>query len=802
MVAKINLLLLLALVSFSSFCQDRPNRIRQEKFSITGKLFNLETREPLPGASIFISDLKQGFIADSLGRFVIRELTAGHHVLEFTHTGFGSRVEHIDLRNDLNLEIGLSSVILENEEVIVTGVSGLTSARRSPVPVKTIRKSELLQTASTNIIDAIARVPGVAQLTTGPAISKPFIRGLGYNRVVVVNEGVRQEGQQWGDEHGIEIDEMSVGRIEIVKGPASLMYGSDAIAGVVSFQSHTPVADGQVRGNIYSQFQTNARLYALHGTVSGNRNGFNWNLYGTYKSAGDYRNKYDGRVLNSRFNEKNFGGYIGLNKSWGYSHLIASTFNQESGMVEGDREAGTGNFLLFTGTSLERVATEEDLSSRDMFVPYLHTRHNRLVWDNSFATGRSRVKLNLAYQQNHRKEFGDPENPGEPELFFDLETVTYRLHWQLPEIKEWHTTLGVNGMWQRNQNMAEEVLIPEYDLFDAGFFVFAQRFFSRTTLSGGLRYDTRSLDTDEFSDGGDIRFKHLDRVFSNFSGSVGISHEISNAFSLKANIARGFRAPTVAELSSNGTHEGTNRYEYGDETLDSETSFQADLGFEFSSEHFHTGVSFFHNSVSDFIFYRRLASALGGDSLVDVDGEFIPAFQFGQQDARLAGFELMFDVHPHPLDWLHFENRLSFVRGRFGQAIDGSRNLPLIPAARLLSELRGDFAKPCESIRDLYARVEFDYTFRQENAFTGFGTETATDGYALWNLGWGGHVKKKTSKRNLFSLHFSVSNLFDKNYQSHLSRLKYTAVNDATGRMGVFNMGRNFSVKLNVPFGN
>lgn len=770
------------------------------KVSLRGTIKDAATGSILPGASVYLADDKIGSIADASGKYSISNIPPGHHVVEISHTGYSTLVEHIELTTDIEKDFVLSPVVLENQGVIVTGVSNATSIRKTPVPVTSVRKQDLLQTTSSNIIDALTHIPGVSQLSTGPAISKPFIRGLGYNRVVTVNDGVRQEGQQWGDEHGIEIDEMSVNKVEVLKGPASLMYGSDALAGVVHFITNNPAAEGTVKGSLLTNYQSNNGLIGLNGNIAGNKNGFNWNAYGTYKSAGDYRNKYDGRVLNSRFNEGNFGGYAGLNKSWGYSHLIFSRFNQKIGMVEGDRDDATGRFLLFTGSPLERISTTADLDERSLFVPFQHIKHTRLVSDNNFAINKSRLKINLAYQNNQRKEYGNPEDVAEEELFFDLKTFNYNIQWQLPEMKEWHTSFGVNGMQQSNRNRAEEVLIPEYNLFDAGVFVYTQRFFKKATLSGGLRYDHRSVDSKAFADGADVKFTAFKRTFSNISGSIGISAEPSDKVTLKANIARGFRAPTLAELGSNGAHEGTNRYEYGDQTLQSETSLQFDAGIDLNYEHFSLGISAFYNRMNRFIFYNKLQSVMGGDSLVNVDGEDLPTFRFNQHDASLAGIEASLDIHPHPLDWLHFENTFSFVRGRFEEAIDGSENLPLIPAARLVSELKADFRKAGHLFSNLYFKLEADQTFAQNNPFTGFDTETRTDGYLLLNAGLGADILNK-AKKTVCSVHMGVSNITDKAWQNHLSRLKYTAENLVTGRTGVFNTGRNFSIKLNIPFG-
>ena len=795
----------LVLLSFSVPAQNNFITINEEKpidpitkVTLTGRIMDAKTGELLPGASVYFADDKIGTLADANGKYSLSNIPSGHHVIEITHAGYATLVVHLELNSDMERDFKLSSVVVENQGVIVTGVSGATSIRKTPVPVTSIRKTALLQSSSSNIIDALSHVPGVSQLSTGPAISKPFIRGLGYNRVVVVNEGVRQEGQQWGDEHGVEIDELSVGRVEVLKGPASLMYGSDAIAGVINFITHTPVAAGTMKGNLLSNYQSNNGLLAINGNIAANKNGLNWNLYGTFKSAGDYKNKYDGKVLNSRFNEKNFGGYIGINKSWGYSHIIFSRFDQRIGLIEGERDNASGKFLLFSGTPIERVATKADLDTRDLFVPQQRVQHNKFILDNNFAINKVRLKINLGYQNNQRQEFGNPEDSREKSLFFDLKTINYNMQLQLPERKEWHTTIGINGMRQTNENKGEEVLIPAYTIFDIGGFVYLQRLFKKATLSGGLRFDNRSVNSKELKDGGTTKFNAFTRSFSNFSGSVGISVEPGDAITLKANIARGFRAPALAELASNGAHEGTNRYEYGNQTLGSETSLQLDGGLELNYAHFSFAASAFYNRMNDFIFYRKLESVSGRDSLVNLNGDFIPAFKFDQQNAKLYGIEGSVDIHPHPMDWLHFENTISFVRGRFDKSIDGSSNLPLIPAARLISELRGDFKTTGKTFHGLYAKIEADNTFSQKHPFSGYDTETATPGYTLLNAGVGADILG-TKKQTVFSLHFAINNISDIAYQNHLSRLKYTAENLVTGRNGVFNTGRNFSVKLNIP---
>ncbi|HJU46015.1 MAG TPA: TonB-dependent receptor, partial [Chitinophagaceae bacterium] len=638
------------------------------------------------------------------------------------------------------------------------------------------------------------------QIATGPAISKPSIRGLGYNRVVVVNDGIRQEGQQWGDEHGIEIDEYNVSKAEILKGPASLMYGSDALAGVVNIISILPAPDGMIRGNVFGTYQTNNRLRGTHLDIGGNHNGFIWGVYGSYKAAADYKNKYDGYVFNSKFNERDLGGYIGLNKQWGFSHLYVSNFDQRLGLVEGDRDDATGQFLKLVdngGAEEETIASGKDFTTTDPFVPSQRIQHFKIAADNSFNVGNDRLTLLVGYQRNQRQEFGNVLEPAEKELFFDLNTVNYNVQYHFAENNDWKTTIGVNGMQQSNKNKGEEALIPEYSLFDIGGFVYTQKRIDQLTLSGGLRFDNRSIDSKELEDGGDIKFPGFTKNFSNVSGSVGLSYEAGKQVTLKFNVARGFRAPSIPELASNGAHEGTNRYEYGSQDLKSETSFQVDGGIELNTEHVSLAANVFYNAINNFIYYRKLEAAGGGDSVLLDGSDELYAFRYDQHNAHLYGGEMNLDIHPHPLDWLHIENTFSYVRGTLSEKQDGSKNLPFIPAARLINDIKGEFANNGKTFRHIYIKAELDNMFAQNDPFTGYNTETRTSGYSLFNAGIGSDIVCKG--KTLFSLHFAALNIGDVAYQNHLSRLKYTAENMVTGRTGVYNMGRNFSVKLNVP---
>ncbi len=794
---KLSFVIASLLLTIAGFSQ--TNTAKRTFASLTGKITD-STGAPLAGASIFLYDIRRGTTTDPSGNYTLGALAQGRYVAEITYSGYRTIVETVSVSGATEQNFTLHASVTEQEGVTVTGVSTATSIRRTPQPVVVLKRSQLVAISSTNIINTLTRIPGVNAVTTGPAISKPFIRGLGYNRVLTINDGVRQEGQQWGDEHGIEIDDYSVQRAEVLKGPASLIYGSDALAGVINLQTQLPVPEGTIHAEVLGEYQSNNRLRGTYGNIAGTKNGFSWGVYGSYKGAEDYKNKYDGYVFNSKFYNKNVGGMLGYSGGWGHSYVLVSNFNQHVGLVEGARDSATGRFIKDLPGGNQAITSGNDFHNLDMQVPYQHIRHFKAVSDNSFNLGRSRLDATVSYQQNQRQEFGDPDAPDAYGLWFNLKTINYSLRLNLPYTGNWKTSIGLNGMHQTNENKGIEFLIPAYNLNDVGGYVFTQYTKGKWSASGGLRYDNRHLDSKSLTENGDQKFKAFTKSFSNVSGSAGITYQASNALTLKLNAARGFRAPALAELATNGAHEGTNRYEVGDNNLKSETSLQGDVGIELNTNHITFGISGFYNHIQNFIFYENVLNRLGSDSILiePGTGDAFNVFKFSQRSANLYGVEANLDIHPHPLDWLHFENTFSYTHAQFAEAIDGTKNVPLIPAARLLSNLRGNFLPKGKTFRNLYASVESDYTARQNRPFTGFDTETATDDYELINAYLGTDVVGKNG-HTIFSIHLSGLNLADVAYQNHLSRLKYADVNYTTGRQGVFNMGRNFGIKVNVP---
>lgn len=778
--------------------------------NLTGNITDQATGEPLIGVTVAFSDLKRSAFTNNLGQFQFKNLSAGNFLIEVRYVGYQTQTHRIVVKGDMTLDFRLQDAVTEINEVVITGTTHATELRKHPIPVATIDNLALTRVSSSNLIDAIAKKPGLSQISTGGGISKPVIRGLGYNRIITLYNGLRQEGQQWGDEHGIEIDEFSVERVEVLKGPGSLIYGSDALAGVINFLTPNPLPSGEIHGSATLNYQTNNGLLGASLSNSGNLGGFNWLLRGSAKEAANYQNRYDGRVWNSGFQERNLNGYFGWNKDWGFSHFNFSTFNQKIGLVEGDRDS-LGRFLklvvLNDSTVEEQPATEEDLKGYDLHIPKQAIGHARLSNTTNLFFGRYNLEFSLGFQQNTRKELGDPLNEQFAGLQFLLNTWNYNAKLVLPENNRWRTTIGLTGMAQTNRNKGIEALVPAYNLFDIGSYAVVEKAFGKLNLSGGLRYDHRNVQARALYvnlEGGltetqtnVVKFPGYDSDYAGVTGSIGGAYNFDKRFTVKLNTARGFRAPNIAEAGSNGRHEGTLRYEIGDPKLKPEFSLQTDLGLFFNSEHFTTEISVFYNKIDHYIFAQKLLNTAGNDSIVDLTDP-VPAFRFVQGDAYLFGGEISFDLHPHPLDWLHIENSFSWVRGVQQNQPDSTRNLPFIPAARLRSELRADIKKVGRNIRNGFVFVEGICTFNQNHYYSAFGTETATPGYFLLNAGFGGSFTN-AKKREICKVFIIADNLLDVGYQSHLSRLKYAPQNVATGRNGVFNMGRNVSLRLFLP---
>lgn len=680
---------------------------------------------------------------------------------------------------------------LQLNELTVTGVTGDTKLKHVTAPVSIVSPQVLRTTASTNVIDAISHQPGVSQLTTGGSISKPIIRGLGYNRVVVMSDGVRQEGQQWGDEHGVEVDGNSVNSVEILKGPASLMYGSDAMAGVVILHQQPTLAEGEMKANVTSEYQTNNGLFAYHLQMAGNQKGFVWDASFSDKMAHAYKNKYDGYVPGSQFRERAGRLMLGVNKGWGHSRLTWTAYHLTPSIIEGERDAQTGELEHEDGWTGHQYSKS---------LPFQQVKHYKLVWDNSLNLSSGYLKALIGYQQNRRQEF--EESMDDYELYFKLHTLTYDLRYVTNEFDGWKLSTGIGGMYQKSGNEGEEYLIPDYRLFDFGLYATAtKQLGDRWTLNGGVRYDHRHLHGYELMEDDELRFTDFSRHFNGLTGSIGAVLNVSDNLNLKMNIARGFRTPNMSELASNGVHEGSVRYELGNQQLKSEYSLQADLGLDFTSRYVSAQLALFANRINNYIFTHRVA---------EEKEEGYLTYAYTQGDARLLGFEAGVDFHP--IHSVHFSNAFSYVDAQQMHAAPGTKYLPFTPAPKWSSELKWELSHHSHPtiahhhttdaahrslLNNLYVAAGLDCFLKQSHIYGADDTETETPGYALLSLSAGTDLQLHGKK--VAEFYFTADNLLDKACQNHLSRLKYADENAVTGRRGVYNMGRNITFKVVIP---
>ena len=777
---------------------------------LSGKITDFQTGEVLPGVSVYLPDLKTGAISDKDGNYQISHLPEHAVLVQVSYTGYQTQAVTIDLSLVHTKNFELKPAVREFHDVVVTGMSKATERNRTPVSILSVSHAELLQQASSNLIDAISTQAGVSQISTGAGISKPVIRGLGYNRVLVVNDGIRQEGQQWGDEHGIEIDEQSIHQVEILKGPASLAYGSDAMAGVLNMISFPTLPSGKINGSWISNYQTNNGLAMMSGNIAGNQKGFIWDVRYTAQIAHAYKNKFDGYVYNSGYRQNDVLLTLGLNKSWGYSHLTFSRFHLQPGIIEGQRDSSTGKFVkdivLNDSTITHQIASRHDFLSYKNGIPFQQIYHTKIVWNNHLNIRNGSLNATLGWQQNKRQEYADVLKPDQVGLNFLLNSLHYDFHYAFAEWKHWNVSTGLGGMYQSSQNKGIEFLVPAYQLFDWGSYLLARKTIGKLDISGGIRYDHRhetatALDVDSLgkpvlnsTPGNMTRFAGFRNVFSGYSGSIGAAWQLSKKWLTKLNLSRGYRAPNIAELSANGIHEGSNRYEIGNAQLHPENSWEIDYCLAFSSEHLTMEVDLFDNNIRHFIFTQALNSQLGGDSIRDG----WRAFSYVQGNVNLSGAEWTMDLHPHPLDWLHVENTFSFVQAIQAAQPDSTRYLPQIPPAKWRTALKIEKSLPHYHLKHAYLKVDLAYYFAQHHFYSAYGTETATPAYTLINAGLGADCQYH--KHTCCSIYLALNNLFNQAYQSHLSRLKYTDINYTSGRMGVFNVGRNFSIKLIVPF--
>ena len=824
------LFLIIMLLNVAAFSQN----------SLSGKITDSAGKSPLPGTTIYIPDLKVAAAADAEGNYTIHNIPKGTFVVEVQTLGYKVVSEPVKIEGAVTRNFALQESEFQEDEVVVTGNSKATEEQHNPQPTTDVTSEYLNEHSSTNVINAIATTPGVSAISDGQSIGKPIIRGLGYNRVLTINDGVEQVDQPWFDEFGIEADPDAVDRYEILKGPGSLAYGSDAISGVLNLIPESPLPAGQTKGEVLFNYQTNNGLINNMAHLAGtSMSGVSWSGRVDNIMAHAYQDPYDGYVLNSQFSNFNADGTIGIHKKWGYSQLHASYFYMNTGIVDGTRDS-VGNQLMpvyypgITPTPPFPFAyvepSQQDQQTYTPFAIYQYIHHYKLVWDNSVAVGKGQVKAIFSYQRNQREEMNDPTQPNVPIIYYNSNGVTYDARYVSPQIGGFNFSAGANGVYQNSQSLGLVQLIPNYNYMQIGGFAIASQKLGKLNLSGGLRYDTRTFTGEEHWVSTDTltpqvpvapntpnsfeEFKPFTTVFSGMSGSFGGTYDITHNMYVKANIAQGWRAPNVNECGAFGVHDGTVVFEVGDNSIKPETNLEEDFSFGVNSKDVNVEVNAFNNTITNFIY------AKGSDSvsnLLSVNGTLFPdapVFNYVNGNAQLDGGEVSLDIHPSGLKWLEINSTLSYVTGGLTGVSDSTKYLPFVPPMRITGDLIIHMGKVGKFMNDAYVRFGMINVAQQSNVYREAAIYTALSsastpyeyaasqnaeaGYTLFNAGIGGHILKSNS-REFCQLYIICNNLLNTGYMDYMSRFKYYPVNPATNRVGVFNMGRNISVKLIIP---
>jgi iron complex outermembrane receptor protein len=715
---------------------------------ISGTIKDKEN-QPIKGVSVFVSDLHKSSSTDEKGNFSINNLPLGNIKIAISALGFINQNKTIAVqRGENKLDLILEPTIFQMDEVIVaTAFNKLQSQNVMKVEHESMKS--LQQKGTYTLIEGLATIPGVSQVSTGTSIGKPVIRGLSGNRVLVYSQGVRMENQQFGDEHGLGLNDAGVESVEVIKGPASLLYGSDALGGVLYFNSEKFAKTNTFQGDFSQRLFSNTLGSNTSLGLKTSTENWKYLVRGSYSLHSDYKISDGNRVTNTRYNEQDFKAGIGYSNSR-FSSVLRYNFNKlDLGIPE-------------NGIAEQSTNYNTDFPKQGVF-------NHLLSLNSTVFLKNSKLDIDLGYISNDRSEFEDSDVAI---LHMKLKTLNYNLKYYFPKIGKLESILGIQGMQQTNLNSGIEFLIPDAATNDFGVFGTANYEWKSNVIQAGIRFDNRNISSESQGVSGDEgSFEAVNKSFNSINGSLGYKTNLTEKLTLRLNFASGFRAPNLAELTSNGVHEGTNRYEIGNSALKTEQNVQSDLNLEYKNSHFEFFVNGFYNHINNYIYTNPSGLVIDGNDV----------FNYIQDNAKLYGGEIGLHFHPHPLDWLHFESSFENVTGKKQSQSLGSDFLPLIPANNWNNTLRAEFNIK-NWLKDGFATFNVSKTFNQNNV-SGF--ETKSNGYTLVNFGIGGDLK---FGKTTFNINLNGNNLFDKSYIAHLSRLKTD---------GIPNIGRNIILGIN-----
>ncbi len=734
---------------------------------IKGTVNDAVTDKKLKGVSVYVQDIQKVVTTDVNGNFRISGLPNGIFQFQFSLLGY----KNFDLTIETDkvsepIDVKLIPEEISTEEIVVTDTAIEKSYQTEKITAK-----ELMRMGSMNISEAVTKIPGVWQLSTGTGISKPVIRGLYGNRIGIMVNGIRFDNQQWQDEHGLVMSSDGIDNIEVIKGPRSLLYGPEAIGGVVSITDEHPAPVGQEIADVNVKFYTNTLGILADAGFKGAQNNFNWLVRFGGETHADYLDGNGDRIPETRF-----GGYTiktsgGYNKGIWAGKLNYSYTSYTYGILEG-REFE------------KEIARHENRFDRSFNGPHHLLRVHNVTFQNIFIKERSKFKVNLGYIYNNRKEQEGnderflPDSLQFGDLNMILRTGSLDLSWLYTANKNTEITVGSQGFLQSNVNSGERRLIPDADvksLSATGILNYRKDKFS---FEGGVRYDRYTVKTKEFGVVDSIGyFPAINPHYNSVNGSAGITYKIFSKLLLKSNLSTGFRAPNLAELTSNGLHEGVFQYEIGNPNFNREQSVEVDADLLFENKHFSFELTGYNNSINDYIYLGQTTDTIQG----------YPVFRYFQSDATLKGLEA--DMNIKPVDWLKLRANYSIV---IAKRSDGT-NLPLIPADKITASMHFEL----DNWKVFYSPY-FELSTYTALAKTRLGeNEVGTPAYTLLNAGFGCDLR---FENQLINITLTCNNMLNKVYIDFMSRIKLLNATYNGTTFYANNMGRNIVLALKVPF--
>lgn len=730
-------------IFFVLFLFSKVNAQNQIKGKVTDKTNN----EVLSFASVYLPEQNKGTLTDENGEFELSSLPRGEFKIQFSYIGYKTIIKTIAPdKSDMFLNIELEPAILQAEEVVISGGRHSTQ-HENAMKIELIQSKEIASAGTPTFTEAITKIPGVDMISKGTGVAKPVIRGLSMTNILMLNNGVKMENFQFSEDHPFIIDEFGIDRIEIIKGPASLLYGSDAVGGVINVLKEKPAPIGKIFGDFNTQYHSNTQGIVSNIGVKGSSEQFFWGIRAGVKSHTDYKDGNGVYVPNTRFNENSFKANIGINKSFGLFRLYYDYNQPKLGMCMGK------TVPLTTDNGRKNKIWYQDLTNQ-----VISTR-------NSLFFGKYKVDLNAAYQMNNRQLQTDESMPVFEMVDMDLNTFSYEVKTYLSSTVNSEYIIGLQGVNKTNRNNeAPNHVLPDADVNDFSVFGLAQHtFVEKLKAQAGIRYDFRSISTQA-----ETNKEAVDTDYGNVSASVGATYDVKKNILLRANIASAYRTPNIAELTQNGMHGA--RYEQGNPDLRSQSNYEADISTHYHSKHVMLDISGFYNHVNDYIFIAPTNNTTDAGDIIH---------KYSQSNAELYGGELSIDILP--VNWLNLKTSYAYL---VGKQKDGNY-LPFIPQNKLRFEMIIQ-KQQLAFLRNNFFKMGGLYAAKQNHSAM---FETESDSYFLLHAGIGTEIK--WAKR-MISLSVQANNLTDEAYIDHLSTLK---------GMGYYNIGRNISINLKIPFG-